>query len=50
MCEGVRLQSRQKSPLKRDRALQAEEKLDQGGIHGAVLKGHDFNRAINGLK
>jgi hypothetical protein len=31
-------------------ALQAAEKLDKSAIHGTVLKGHDFNRAINTLK
>jgi hypothetical protein len=33
-----------------NRALQAAEKLDKSAIHGTVLKGHDFNRAINTLK
>jgi hypothetical protein len=30
--------------------LQAAEKLPPVSIQGAVLKGHDFNRAINALK
>jgi hypothetical protein len=38
------------SPAKRSWALQAAEKLDKSAIHGTVLKGHDFNRAINTLK
>jgi len=39
-----------KKANKMSRALQAAEKLDKSAIHGTVLKGHDFNRAINTLK
>jgi len=37
-------------PIKSTWASQAAEKLDKSAIHGTVLKGHDFNRAINTLK
>jgi len=39
-----------KKANKMSRALHAAEKLDKSAIHGTVLKGHDFNRAINTLK
>jgi hypothetical protein len=42
--------SRANNAHKMIRASQAAEKLDKSAIHGTVLKGHDFNRAINTLK
>jgi hypothetical protein len=37
-------------PIKSTWALQAAEKLTQADIRAAVLKGHDFNRAVNALE